>query len=310
MGQPTAANRQSGAPGSGRRRRLRFGRTLTYLVLVSWTVVTLFPIAWVYMQSFKPPEETYVIPPKFVFVPTLDNYREVLGLKVPKELEGLSQQEARTLESKFPGQAVNSLVITAGAVVLSLALATLAAYPLARMRVGSKATILGAITATRLVPTVVLVLPIYVMWRALGLTDTHLGMILVYLTTMLPFSIWLMYGFLLDIPLDLEEAAMVDGCSRFGACYRVVLPLAAPGLAVTAIFTLIFVWNEFLLASMLTANNVTTLTVGITQFVTEKAILWGRLYAASALLLLPLLLFSLLVQKQLARGITAGAVKG
>jgi multiple sugar transport system permease protein len=163
---------------------------------------------------------------------------------------------------------------------------------------------------TRLVPPVVLIIPIYVLWRNLDLLDTHLGLILAYLTFALPFVIWMMRGFLLDIPIELEEAAMIDGGSRFQALYKVVLPLAAPGLAATAIFIILIAWNDFLFALVLTSGNARTVTPYIGGFITDKAVLWGRLYASSAIIMLPVLIFGLAVQKQLAHGLTGGAVKG
>ena len=163
---------------------------------------------------------------------------------------------------------------------------------------------------TRLVPPVVLIIPIYILWRNFDLLDTHVGLILAYLTFALPFVIWMMRGFLLDIPIELEEAAMIDGASRFQALLRVVLPLAAPGLAATAIFVILLAWNDFFFALMLTSGNARTVTPYIGGFITDKAVLWGRLYASSAIIMLPVLIFGLAVQKQLAHGLTGGAVKG
>src|SRR6266496_3315355 len=160
------------------------------------------------------------------------------------------------------------------------------------------------------IPPIVLIIPIYILFRNLDLLDTHLGLILAYLTFSLPFVIWMMRGFLLDIPIELEEAAMIDGASRFQALVRVVLPLAAPGLAATAIFVILLAWNDFFYALILTSGNARTVTPYIGGFITDKAILWGRLYASSAIIMVPVLVFGLAVQKQLAHGLTGGAVKG
>jgi multiple sugar transport system permease protein len=169
---------------------------------------------------------------------------------------------------------------------------------------------LMGILLVRMVPAVVLVIPIYTLWRGLGLLDTHLGLILAYLSFNLPFVIWMMRGFFVDIPVEIEEAALIDGCSRLSALVRVILPLAAPGIAATSIFALLLAWNEFLFAVLLTADKAKTLTPAILNYVTDRAILWGNLYAAASIVLLPVLVFSLLVQRHLARGLTGGAVKG
>lgn len=297
-------------PGQRRRSRFYIGRGLTYLVLGLWVFVCLFPVIWLYMQSFKMPEETYQIPPSFIFVPTTHNYEVTFGLVTPTEFETVSAAEAGSVESKLPKYFLNSVIVAVGTVTIGLVLGTLAAYPLARMRMRGKGFILIGILITRLVPPVVLVLPFYAMWRALGLVDTQPGLIIMFLGITLPFNVWMLRGFLVDIPLELEDAAMVDGCSRVGAFLKIVLPLAAPGLAATAIFNVINVWNEFLLAFLLTSENARTLPPAITTFITDKAILWGRLYAAAGVILLPVIAFSFVVQKHIAHGLTGGAVKG
>jgi multiple sugar transport system permease protein len=296
-----------------RRRRIRIDPVyiFSWFCLGFWMLFAIFPVAWSYLNSFKPPEQIFELPPKLIFTPTLHNYLAIFGLEVGTELEGLTQTQAGTgATSQLPRYFLNSLIVSVGTTVLSLAIGCLAAYSLARFRFAAKRYMLLGILFVRMVPAVVLVIPIYTLWRAFGLIDTHQGLILAYLSFNLPFVIWMMRGFFVDIPVEIEEAALIDGCSRLGALAKVILPLAAPGIAATSIFALLLGWNEFLFAVLLTADRAKTLTPAIQNYVTDRAILWGNLYAAASIVLLPVLIFSLAVQKHLARGLTGGAVKG
>ena len=295
------------------RRRLKVDPVyvFSWLCLGFWLVFAIFPVAWSYLNSFKPPEQIFDLPPRLIFTPTLHNYAVVFGLQVGSEAEGISQtQEATGVVSELPRYFLNSLIVSIGTMVLSLALGCLAAYSLARFRFSAKRYMLMGILLVRMVPAVVLVIPIYTLWRGFGLLDTHAGLILAYLSFNLPFVIWMMRGFFVDIPVEIEEAALIDGCSRLSALVRVILPLAAPGIAATSIFALLLGWNEFLFAVLLTSDKAKTLTPAILNYVTDRAVLWGNLYAAASIVLLPVLIFSLAVQKHLARGLTGGAVRG
>lgn len=284
---------------------------ISYLVLGLWMCFAIFPIFWSYLSSIKPPEEIFILPPKLIFTPTLHNYEVVLGLKIGAEAEGVSTTQAATgVASQFPRYFLNSLIVSTGTTILSVTIGCFAAYSLARFRFRAKKFMLLSILFVRMVPAVVLVVPFFVLWRTFNLTDTHIGLILAYLSFNLPFVIWMMRGFFVDIPIEIEEAALIDGASRLGALFRVVLPLAAPGMAATAIFAVLLSWNEFLFAVLLTADNSKTLSPAILNFISDKAILWGNLYAAGSLILLPVLIFSVFVQKHIARGLTGGAVKG
>ncbi len=300
------------APVDGRRksRRPSLSTLAANVVLGLWAVITLFPILWVYSSSVKTPEQIFEMPPKWIFKPTLHNFEVVLGLKIPTELETVSQEGSGQIQSKFPRYLLNSVVVALGSTALSLVIGAPAAYSLSRQRMRGAQAILTGLILTRLVPPITVVIPIYILMRNAHLLDTYQGLILVYLAFNLPFTIWIMRGFFLDLPVELEEASLVDGSSRYGAFLRIVLPLAAPGLATTAIFSIIFSWNEFLFASILTTENARTLTPSISTFITDKAILWGRLYAAAAIVLLPVMIFALVVQRHLGRGVTSGALKG
>jgi multiple sugar transport system permease protein len=296
-----------------RRRRIRLDPVyiFSWICLIVWMVFAIFPVFWSYLSSFKPPEQIFDLPPKLIFTPTLHNYAVVFGLEVGTEAEGVTETQGATgVVSQLPHYFLNSIIVSAGTTVLSMAIGCLAAYSLARFRFRAKRYMLLGILMVRMVPAVVLVIPFYSLWRSIGLLDTHFGLILAYLSFNLPFVIWMMRGFFVDIPIEIEEAALIDGCSRLSALVKVILPLAAPGMAATSIFALLLGWNEFLFAVLLTADKAKTLTPAILNYVTDRAVLWGNLYAAGSLVLLPVLIFALVVQKHLARGLTGGAVKG
>jgi multiple sugar transport system permease protein len=293
-----------------RRKRINWGDVASYVILSIWMVFTLFPVVWLLVSSLKEPALVFAMPPQWIFMPTLHNYEVALGLTIPTELETVTEATAGTAMSPFPKFLFNTFVVAIGTTVLALSLGSAAAYALTRFYPRQRDFILMGVMVTRLVPPIVLIIPIYVLWRNFDLLDTHAGLILAYLTFALPFVIWMMRGFLMDIPIELEEAAMIDGASRLQALVRVVLPLAAPGLAATAIFVILLAWNDFFYALILTSGNARTVTPYIGGFITDKAILWGRLYASSAIIMLPVLIFGLAVQKQLAHGLTGGAVKG
>ena len=295
---------------TARRKRINWGDLAAYVILSFWMVFTLFPVVWLLVSSLKEPAQVFAMPPQWIFMPTLHNYEVALGLTIPTELETVTEASAGTGMSPFPKFLFNTFVVAIGTTVLALSLGSAAAYALTRFYPRWRNGILMGVMVTRLVPPIVLIIPIYILWRNFDLLDTHVGLILAYLTFALPFVIWMMRGFQLDIPIELEEAAMIDGASRLQALVRVVLPLAAPGLAATAIFVILLAWNDFFYALILTSGNARTVTPYIGGFITDKAILWGRLYASSAIIMLPVLVFGLAVQKQLAHGLTGGAVKG
>lgn len=282
----------------------------SHAILGLWAVITLLPILWVFTSSVKTPEQIFEMPPRWIFTPTLHNFEVVLGLTLPTELETVTAEAAGQIESKFPRYLLNSVIVALGSTALALVIGAPAAYSLARHKPRGHDAMLTGLILARLVPPIAMVIPIYILMRQFQLLDTYQGLILVYLAFNLPFTIWILRGFFLDIPVELEEASLVDGSTRYGAFLRIALPLVAPGLATTAIFSIIFSWNEFLFASILTTEKARTITPSISAFITDKAILWGRLYAAAAIVLLPVMIFAMVVQKHLGRGVTSGAVKG
>jgi multiple sugar transport system permease protein len=209
----------------------------------------------------------------------------------------------------IPRYLLNSVVVSLGAVVLAISVGSFAAYSFVRYENKYTKYFLLVLTSARLLPSVVLIFPIYMMYKTLGLYNTWLGLIIAYGTFNLPVSIFLLMSYFQELPREIEEASMVDGCTDFQALIRIALPLAAPGLVATAIMCLVWSWNEFLFAFILTSSETRTFPAMIPTLTQEEATLWGEMIAASLIAVLPIILFTTSVQKYLVRGLTAGAVK-
>jgi multiple sugar transport system permease protein len=275
--------------------RLQAGTVLKYVALVFALVVVLFPLYWMVNTSFKHRPEIFLTHPTFFPAePTLDNYRELFA--------------TRNVLQFF----VNSAIVVSTSVVLAMFVGSLAAYALARFRLagGAERHLALWIISTRMIPAVVIVIPIYMMMQGVGLLNTYTGLSLVYAAFNLPFVIWMMRSFFTEIPVDLEEAAMVDGDTRLSAFFRVVLPLSAPGFVATAIFAVIATYNEFLFALILTSTaDSMTIPVGTSTLIGRIQASWGPMCALATLAVLPIMIFALAVQRHLVRGLTMGAVK-
>jgi multiple sugar transport system permease protein len=257
-------------------------------------VLAILPFYWLISTSLKPGDQVATNPP--IFIPTrftLQNYVDVFR----------SEDIARF--------AVNSVVIALSSTALTVFIGSLAAYSLSKtyLPYRFRHLLLLWILITRIFPPITTAIPYFVVLRTLQLSDTYQALIITYISYGLPFVIWLMLGFFQDMPPDIEEAAIVDGCSLWQRFTRVVLPLALPGLAVTAIFAFVFAWNEFLYASMLTSFNAKTLPVVISGYISDKFLRWGEMSALGTAMVLPVVLFSAFVQRYLVRGLTFGAVK-
>jgi N,N'-diacetylchitobiose transport system permease protein len=285
----------AGRRGGGFRPRRRLGRlgwnALGLLVLA----LMVFPVYWMVSTAFKPDDEINSLTPTwFSTSPTLDHFRDAI-------------------ERPYFWDAVeNSLVVVGAAVLFSIVLAFLAAVALAKYRFTGRKLFIVLMMGILMLPQAGLVIPLYVVLARYGLTNALTGVILTYLTFVLPFAVWTLHGFVLGIPRELEEAAMVDGSSRVGAFVRILLPLVAPGLVATSVFAFITCWNEYIFASViLTDQSNHTLTVWLSAFYgTSRNTDWGGLMAASTLTALPVIAFFLLVQRRIAFGLTAGAVRG
>lgn len=268
-------------------------RMLRILVVVTVLFTTLFPLYWLVTLSVKTPGEALTSPP--VWIPTevtLESYRTVL------------------FDRGFSRFFLNGLLVSTSSALISLALGSAAAYGLNAGFRGSQVLALS-ILAVRMIPPIVLAVPLFKIMRDYGLLDTYRGLILVYIVFTLPFAIWMMRGFLLEVPAELEDAARIDGLSRFGAFVRIVLPLTAPGLAATSIFCFLLAWNEYLFALILTRTTSTqTMPIAVSSFMTDQYIEWGNMAATAVLAIVPVVLLMAMVQRYLVRGLTFGAVKG
>lgn len=264
-----------------------------WIVILACLAVVLFPIYWMMSTSLKPALLTFARPPVWVWQPTLENYAALVG------------------KASFGRYMLNTLIVASATAFLAIAFGSLAAYAITRFRFPGTTAIPLFFLVMRMVPRIVIVLPYYVIMRQLGLLDSLTGLVLSYTSFALPFALWMMIGFFQDIPVELEEAAMMDGCSRLAVLLKVTLPLATPGLAATAIFAFLLGWNEFLFSLILTSSeNSRTLPVVVSGFVTDRGIMWGEMSAAGTLIALPVIAFALMVQKYIVRGLTLGAVKG
>lgn len=272
--------------------RKRKKSIVPYFLILLVTIVSIGPIVFLVITSFKEPALTYAIPPVWTFRPTLQNYLEVFTL------------------TDFVKYFINSIVIALSATGIAIVLGTFAAYGFSRFRFRGKFWLRMSALIPQMLPPIVLVVPFYILFMRMNWIDTRQSLIIAYLTFTVPLSIWMMVGFFDDVPIELEEQAMIDGTSRFGAFMRVNLPLVMPGVAATAILSFMYCWNEFLYAVILTGREARTLPVTITSYMTHRAILWGRVAAAGSIVLVPVLIFSLLAHRYLVRGLSGGAVKG
>jgi multiple sugar transport system permease protein len=294
------------------------------IVVIGYALISLIPLVWIVMTSFRTPQDAIAYPPQVITQPSLIGYVNLFTTRSrvsSQELaalppsatwyEGLVREQQMILAgpSRFSDRYLNSVLIGFASTLLSVVLGTLAAYAFSRFRVPGKDDLLFFILSTRMMPPIAVAIPIYLMFRAVGLSDTHLGLILLYTVVNLSLSVWLLKGFMDEIPREYEEAAMVDGYTRFQAFIKVVLPQAATGIATTAIFCLIFAWNEYAFALLLTSGTAQTSPPFIPTIIGEGGLDWPAMAAGTTLFLLPVLVFTVLLRKHLLRGITFGAIR-
>jgi N,N'-diacetylchitobiose transport system permease protein len=277
-------------PRSRKRLRKAGWNALALLVLA----VMVFPVYWMVSTAFKPGHDILSYTPQFFPThPVLSNFTDAVH------------------QQFFWNAVKNSLIVTSVVVVLSLVLAFLAALALAKFSFYGRKPFIVVILGVQMVPLAALIIPLYIMMSRLHEVDKLSGVIVMYLTFALPFAVWTLRGFLLGVPKELEESAMVDGATRFGAFVRILLPLLGPGLVATSIFAFILAWNEFIIAYVfLHTPEKQTLMVWLASFTTLRGTDWGPLMAGATLCALPVIIFFLLVQRKIAFGLTAGAVKG
>ena len=266
-------------------------QTLRFAAATAVTLFFLFPIYWLFMISFKTADEIYSYPP--VWWPKSLQFNNYAVL--------FKDGDAITVW--------NSLVISSASTVLAMLLGTICAYSLARYKTGGD-NLSNWIISQRMVPPIAVVFPIFLLYVYLGWVDTYIGIILLYTAFNLPYVIWMMRGYIQDIPRSLEESALIDGCTRWQVIWKVVFPMCRAGLFATAIFTFVFAWNEFLFALVLTRTEVTTYTVQVTHYFGGQSNFWTKIAAMSVLGTLPVFIAVVFMQRYLVRGISLGAVKG
>jgi multiple sugar transport system permease protein len=268
------------------------------IVLVLWTV---FPFVWILLTSLKSPVDIISVPPKFLFTPTTDNYMALVM--------GEQHGQYASTRPDFPRFFLNSMIISFGAVAVSVAAGIPAAYALARFDFPLKNALAFVFMSFRFVPFIAFVIPLYLLFQQFGLYNTHAGLIFAYQLITLPFTIWMLRSFFQEIPLEIQDAAKIDGCSWLSVLTRVILPLSMPGIAVTVILGFMFSWNAFNYPLMLAGRQTFPVTVGAIQFISYEQVLWGQMAAATIVAAMPQLLLSLMVQKYIVRGLTMGAVR-
>lgn len=268
-------------------------KTMIYVFLLLITFISISPLVWMFMTAFKIRREIFAMPPVWIpKPPTLNNFISIFA--------------GDSCRTPF---IYNSLIISLSTVLLTMLIATMAAYGFAKYKIPRSKDIEFWILSTRMMPPIAAVIPLFLLFRNVGLLDTRRGLILIYIAFNLPFAIWMMSIFFRQLPREIEEAAVIDGCSTFGLLRHISLPLVAPGLAVVAIFTFYFTWNELLFALVLTSRAAKTFPVSISEFRGVVNIRWGPMAAASMVHIAPVIAITFLIQKYIVAGLTLGAVK-
>ncbi len=306
--------------------RARAVKSIRIVLAVLICVVFLIPVIWMLATAFKPQKDVITVPPKVFFTPSLEGfvnlfyqrsalpqsqmaeYQQRTDLSLPDQV-ALGEGQVIIGPSQYVDRLKNSLIVAAGSTFAAVALGLLAAYAFSRFRIRGQADLLFFILSTRMLPPVVVTIPIFLMYRNLGLFYTHLGLIILYTVFNLSLSVWLIKGFIDEIPREYEEAALVDGYTRWQAFTKIVLPQAITGIAATTVFCLIFAWNEYAFALMLTSDRARTAPPSIPSALGVAGIEWSAIAAGSLLFLIPVVIVVFALRNYLLRGITFGAIR-
>jgi N,N'-diacetylchitobiose transport system permease protein len=273
--------------------RSRTGTVLANLAGIVFTVVMAFPVYWVLNTAFKPSNEILQFEPTFVpMSPTLDNFKSAFNAPY------------------FQQDLLNGVLITLGAVLGAIVVGFLAALAIARFSFYGRKAIILVVLGVQMVPLVALLIPLFLMMQGFGLTKDLLGVTLVYIVLILPYTVWTLRGFISGIPRELDEAALIDGCTRAQVFWRIILPLTGPGLVATSVYGFIQAWNEFIIINTFNDQAQQNLMSWLLQNQTQRGTFWGPLMAGSILTAIPVVIFFLIIQRNIATGLTAGAVKG
>jgi multiple sugar transport system permease protein len=293
-------------------------------LVIVYALLTMVPLLWIVLTSLKTPPDSIAYPPKLLFQPSLEGYCNLFTTRTRQTPEYIASlpppssecdrvARSRNMVIAGPSNVIppftNSIIIAFGSTFLAVSLGTLAAYAFSRFRIPLKDDLLFFILSTRMMPPIAVAIPIYLMYREIGLSDTRVGMILLYTAVNVSLAVWLLKGFIDEIPREYEDAAMIDGYTRLQAFYKVVLPQATTGIAATAIFCMIFAWNEYAFAVLLTSGDAQTMPPFIPFIIGEGGQDWPAVASATTLFLIPIVVFTVLLRKHLLRGITFGAVR-
>lgn len=266
-------------------------KILIWSVIAIVVVLAIFPVVWLASTSLKNEREAFSTPPVWIFRPIFDNYISIFR------------------DYDFGKYLLNSIVVGGFSVLSALFLGTTAAYALSRFRFRGKSQLSFYILSTRIAPPIFIILPLYLIYSKIGLIDNYLSLILLYTVYNLAFVVWLMREFFATVPEEIDEAGLIDGCTRWQVFFKIDLPLVKSGLVATSIFIFIQSWNEFITAMVMTGSRTKTLPVAVSSFMTAQGTLWGPMAAAGTVVMLPMLIFGLIVQRDLVRGMTLGAIK-
>lgn len=275
------------APGRLTRQGLELAHALGLLLIIG---TILLPIFWIGLTAFKEPRDVYSLSSALSFVPTLDNFRTVFA-------------HPWNLGSKI----LNSVIVACGTVLLCIPMATLAAYGFSRYSFPLKRTLFLVVIASQFIPSAVVVLPYFLMFKEWGLLDTRFALVLVNISIVMPYAVWMIKGFIDAVPIEIEESAMVDGAARWRVLWEIVVPVAWPGIITAAVFSFTLTWNEFLFSIILGKQDALTLPIGLIGFRTERGDLWELMAAGGLIIIVPMFVLSLLMQKHFIGSLTAGS---
>lgn len=269
----------------------RIADIASYIFLGISLVFFLFPIFWMIMTSIKKPVDTFAIPPVWFFKPTWENYIKTF------------------VEGEYYKYLFTSLGVTSISIFIATIISALAAYGTSRFRFRGRSGLLLSLLIFYTIPGIAYALPLYLIYGSLHIQDTSIGLIIIFTALTIPFSTWVLHGYFISIPRELEDSAMVDGCTRMGALVRIVLPLSAPGIAATTVLTFIATWNSFIYPAILAGSKTKTLPVAMSAFITDLRIDWGEAAAVASAVIIPVLILILLAQRYIILGLVSGAVK-
>jgi multiple sugar transport system permease protein len=306
--QATIAGNGSGSrplarPGMSRKQRERRNHALLHTALIIYFTASLMPFIWTFLTSLKRSRDVAAAPLKIFFEPTLDNYRAVLFNQYSADAA------LARVRVDIPASFMNSLIIAGGATILAMVLGNIAAFALARYKMPEREVYAFFFLAFRFAPVFVFIIPMFLIYQEIGLYNTHLGMILISQVIAIPLIVWVMRSFYESIPPELFDSAALDGATRMQMLRQIALPLAAPGLAATAVLAFIACWNNFVFPFLLGAKQTQTITLATITFIGYEEVAWGMMTAAAIVTIVPELILAMLVQRHIVRGLTYGAVK-